>query len=72
MSIYDFQVKDNKGNLTDLKAFEGKVLLIVNTATECGFTPHYETLEKIYADTERDNYMSAQEAVEYGLIDKVL
>ena len=31
-----------------------------------------QPLEKIYADTERDNYMSAQEAVEYGLIDKVI
>ncbi len=39
MNIYDYQVKDGKGNSVDLKAYEGKALLIVNTATGCGFTP---------------------------------
>ena len=56
MSIYDFKVKDNEGNMTDLHAFEGKVLLIVNTATECGFTPHYEQLQSIYSDHEKDGF----------------
>ena len=48
MSIYGFEAKDIKGNNISLKDYEGKVLLIVNTATECGFTPQYEELEKLY------------------------
>lgn len=48
MNIYDFKVKDNKGNFIDMKDYEGKVMLIVNTATGCGFTPQYEGLQKLY------------------------
>ena len=47
-TVYDFTVKDRKGNEVSLKAYAGKVLLIVNTATGCGFTPHYEPLEAMY------------------------
>lgn len=50
MDIYDFTVKDNKGQDVSLSAFKGKVLLIVNTATGCGFTPQYEGLEKLYRE----------------------
>ncbi len=50
MSIYDFSVKDRKGNEVSLSDYCGKVLLIVNTATGCGFTPHYEPLEAMYRD----------------------
>ena len=50
MSVYDFTVKDRKGNDVSLKDYEGKVLLIVNTATGCGFTPHYEPLEAMYKE----------------------
>ena len=46
--VYDFSLKDKKGNEVSLKAYEGKVLLIVNTATGCGFTPQYEDLEAMY------------------------
>ena len=46
--IYDFKVKDVKGNLVSLDEYKGKVLLIVNTATGCGFTPQYEGLQKLY------------------------
>ena len=49
-SIYDFMVKDREGNDKSLKDYEGKVLLIVNTATGCGFTPHYEPLEAMYEE----------------------
>lgn len=49
MSLYDFKVKDYKGNEVSLKEYEGKVLLIVNTATKCGFTPQYTELEELYA-----------------------
>ena len=48
MSIYDFTVKDAKGAIVNLKDYEGKVLLIVNTATGCGFTPQYEGLQSMY------------------------
>lgn len=46
--IYDFTVTDNKGNAVQLSQYKGKVLLIVNTATACGFTPQYEDLDSLY------------------------
>ena len=48
MSIYDIKVTTNKGEDTTIGAYSGKVLLIVNTATGCGFTPQYEGLEAMY------------------------
>ena len=50
MSVYDFTVKDRKGNEIKLSEYAGKVLLIVNTATGCGFTPHYTPLEAMYKE----------------------
>ena len=49
-TIYDFTVKDRKGNKISLSEYAGKVLLIVNTATGCGFTPHYDPLETMYKE----------------------
>ena len=49
-TVYDFTVKDRMGNEVSLSEYKGKVLLIVNTATGCGFTPHYEPLEAMYKD----------------------
>lgn len=46
--IYDYKVKNIKGDEVSLNNYKGKVLLIVNTATGCGFTPQYEGLQKIY------------------------
>ena len=48
MTIYDFKVLDRKGNEVDLADYRGKVLLVVNTAAGCGFTPHYAPLEEMY------------------------
>ena len=48
MNIYAFKVKDGTGAESSLSQFEGKVLLIVNTATGCGFTPQYKDLQELY------------------------
>ena len=53
MNIYDFKVRGAKGEEVSMADYKGKVLLIVNTATGCGFTPQYEGLQKLY-DKYRD------------------
>ena len=55
MTVYDFHVPDSAGEQQSLEAYRGKVLLIVNTASKCGFTPQYnglEDLQKKYADRD--------------------
>jgi len=48
VSFYSLQAKNNKGELVDFSAFQGKQVLIVNTASDCGYTPQYEELESIH------------------------
>ena len=48
MNIFDFKAEKNDGEIFDFENLRGKVLLIVNTATGCGFTPQYESLERLY------------------------
>jgi glutathione peroxidase len=53
-SIYDFKVAGLTGQTIDFSQFKGKKILIVNTASKCGFTPQYESLEKLY-ESHKDN-----------------
>ena len=55
-SIYDFTVKDDAGKDVSLAEYKGKVLLIVNTATRCGFTPQYKELEALYEKYAKDGF----------------
>jgi glutathione peroxidase len=48
VSIYDFKAKSLQGQEIDFKEYQNKVILIVNTASECGFTPQYEGLQKLF------------------------
>ena len=57
MNVYDFSVKDQSGNDVSLSKFKGKVLLIVNTATKCGFTPQYEELESLFEKYEAQGFV---------------
>ncbi len=48
MSFYDYTVLDRRGNEVSLETYRGKVVLVVNTATGCGFTPQYKPIEEMY------------------------
>jgi len=54
MNIYDFKVTAQDGSEISLSDYKGKVLLIVNTATGCGFTPHYGELQNLYDACKKD------------------
>ncbi|MBR8461601.1 glutathione peroxidase [Campylobacter sp. faydin G-105] len=53
MSFYDINVKDKKGEMVSLSEYKGKVILVINSATGCGFTPQYNELERLY-ETYKD------------------
>ena len=56
MTVYDFNVLAQNGEEVSLKKYQGKVLLIVNTATKCGFTPQYDALEKMYEELKDQGF----------------
>lgn len=56
MNLYDFVVLDQNGNEVSLDKFKGKVVLVVNTATGCGFTPQYNELQKLYEEFAGDGF----------------
>ena len=53
-TVYDYTVKDRQGSDVSLSEYRGKVLLIVNTATGCGFTPQYDPLQDLYEAHQKD------------------
>ncbi len=57
MSLYDFNVTDIDGKTVSMSKYKGKVLLIVNVASECGFTPQYAGLEKLYETYKDKGFM---------------
>lgn len=54
--IYDFQVKDTEGKVVNLSDYQGKVLLIINSATGCGLTPQYEGLQTLYDTYQKQGF----------------
>ncbi len=56
MNIYDFKVQNMQGEEVSLKEYEGKVLMILNSATECGFTPQYDELQDMYEKFGNDTF----------------
>ena len=65
-SVYDYSVKDDAGKDVSLAEYKGKVLLIVNTATRCGFTPQYKELEALYEKYSKDGFEILNSLVEFG------
>ena len=57
MNIFDFKANDYKGNEVELKQIQGQVILVVNTATRCGFTPQYEGLESLYEKYKEQGFV---------------
>lgn len=56
MNLFDFQINDINGKAIDWSSLKGKKLLLVNTASECGYTFHYETLEELYQTFKDRNF----------------
>lgn len=55
-SVYDFRAENAKGTEVSLTDYKGKVLLIVNTATQCGFTPQYDVLQDLYEKYQGEGF----------------
>ena len=69
--IYDYKVTTGKGEELDLSTFRGKVVLVVNTATGCGFTPQYAPIEKLYKDYHEKGFEGFEEHEYKALLEKM-
>ena len=69
MNFYDLRVEAADGSMVSMSDFKGKVVLVVNTATGCGFTPQYKQLEEMYG---RDNMLIHKSIVVFEKIEKIL
>jgi len=56
MNVFDFTVENGEGEKVSLKDYEGQVLLIINSATECGFTPQYDELQDLYEKYSQEGF----------------
>lgn len=56
MNFYDFEAKDMMGTMVKMNEYKGKVILVVNTATECGFTPQYDDLQDLYEKYQDEEF----------------
>ena len=65
-SFYDLKMKQNNGQLLDFQTFRNKKVLLVNTASACGYTPQYDALQKIYEENKNDLYVLAFPANDFG------
>lgn len=54
--IYDIEIQKQDGSLQKMSDYKGKILLIVNTATGCGFTPQYQELQELYERYQKDGF----------------
>ncbi|MGR6430173.1 glutathione peroxidase [Rhizobium sp. PAMB 3174] len=70
MSVYEYQARNNAGQPVDLDTYRGKVLLIVNTASACGFTPQYAGLEELYKAYKDDLVVLAFPCNQFGAQEK--
>ena len=57
-SIYDFSLENQQGEEIPLSHYQGKVLIVVNTATGCGLTPQYQGLQDLYCATRKKDWKS--------------
>jgi len=57
MNFYSFSAKDIDGNTVDFSKFKGKKVMVVNTASECGYTPQYKVLEEVYKANKNKNFV---------------
>ena len=71
MSFYDYSVSKRKGGELPLSEFRGRVVLVVNTATGCGFTPQYEGLEMLGSDEEIHRFCTARYKTKFDQMKKL-